>query len=79
MCWPTVVLKGLWVLALPKTLNFTMYIKQMVLFTLVMQHAGLTSFVMPSCAQLKADTRLVKLGLTSKCQDDRGIVDGTTR
>jgi hypothetical protein len=31
-----------------KNLKFTMYMKQMVLFTLVMQHLGLTSFVMPS-------------------------------
>jgi hypothetical protein len=48
--------------------------KQMVLFTLVMQHSGLTSFVMPS----RQMQDLVKLGLTSGCQDDRGTVDETT-
>jgi hypothetical protein len=58
-----------------KNLNFTMYMKQMVLFTLVMQHLGLTSFFMPS--MLMRD--LVKLGLTCGCQDDRGTVDKTTR
>jgi hypothetical protein len=31
--------------------------EEMVLFTLVMQHSGLTSFVLPSCAQLKAGAR----------------------
>jgi hypothetical protein len=54
-----------------KNLNFTMYMKQMVLFTFVMQHLGLTSFVMPS-RQMRD---LVKLGMTCGCQDDRGIVD----
>jgi hypothetical protein len=49
--------------------------KQMVLFTLVMQDLGLTSFVMP----LKQMQVLVKLGLTSGCQDDRGTMDETTR
>jgi hypothetical protein len=34
-----------------------MYKKQMVLFTLVMQHSGLTSLVIPSYAQLKEDAR----------------------
>jgi hypothetical protein len=58
-----------------KNLNFSMYMKQMVLFTLVMQHLGLTSFVMPS----RQMQDLVKLGLTSGCQDDRGTVDETTR
>jgi hypothetical protein len=48
--------------------------KQMVLFTLVMQHLGLTSFVMPS-RQMPA---LVILGLNSGCQDDRGTMDETT-
>jgi hypothetical protein len=45
----------------------------MVLFTLVMQHTELTSFVMPS----KQMQDLVKLGLTSGCQDDRGTMDET--
>jgi hypothetical protein len=58
-----------------KNLNFTMYMKQMVLFTLVMQHLGLTSFVMSS----RQIQDLVKLGLTSGCQNDRGTVDETTR
>jgi hypothetical protein len=31
--------------------------KQMFLFTLVMQHPGLTSIFMPSCAKLKADEK----------------------
>jgi hypothetical protein len=48
--------------------------KQMVLFTLVLQHTGQTSFVMPS----KYVQDLVALGLTSGCQDDRGTVDETT-
>jgi hypothetical protein len=52
-----------------------MYMKQMVLFTLIMQHSGLTSFVMSS----RHIQDLVKLGLTSGCQDDRGTVDETTR
>jgi hypothetical protein len=65
---------GLWVLASQKNLNFTMYMKQMVLFTFVMQHSGLTSFVMSS----RQMQDLVKLGLTSGCQDDRGNVDETT-
>jgi hypothetical protein len=47
--------------------------KQMVLFTLVMQHSAITSFVMPS----RKMQVLVKLGLTSGCQDDRGTVDET--
>jgi hypothetical protein len=47
--------------------------KQMALFTLVMQHSRLTSFGMPQGMQ-----DLVKLGLTSGCQDDRGTVDETT-
>jgi hypothetical protein len=51
-----------------------MYKKQMVLFTSVMQHSGLTSFVMPS----RNMQDLVKLGLTNGCQDDRGTVDETT-
>jgi hypothetical protein len=63
------------VLASPKNLNFTMYMTQMVLFTFVMQHSGLTSFFMPS-GQMQD---LVKLGMTSGCQDDRGTVDETTR
>jgi hypothetical protein len=46
----------------------------MVSFTLVMQHSGLTSFVMPS----RQMQDLVKLGLTSGCQDDRGTVDEST-
>jgi hypothetical protein len=58
-----------------KNLKFTMYMKQMVLFTLVMQHSGLTSFVMTS-RQMKD---LVNLGLTSGCKDDRGTLDETTR
>jgi hypothetical protein len=58
-----------------KNLNFTMYMKQMVLFTLVMQHLGLTSFVRPS----RQMQDLVKLGLTRGCQDDIGTVDETTR
>jgi hypothetical protein len=49
--------------------------KQMVLFTLVMQQSGLTSFVMSS----RQMQDLVKLGLTSECQDERGTVDETTR
>jgi hypothetical protein len=52
-----------------------MYMKQMVLFTLVMQHLGLTLFVMPS----RQMQDLVKLGLTSGYQDDRGTLDETTR
>jgi hypothetical protein len=48
--------------------------KQMVLFTLVMQHLGLTSFAMPS----RKMQDLAKLGLTSGCQDDRGTVDKTS-
>jgi hypothetical protein len=48
--------------------------KQMVLFTLVMQHSGLISFFMPS----RQIQNLVKLGLTGGCQDDRGTVDETT-
>jgi hypothetical protein len=48
--------------------------KQTVLFILVMQHSGLKSFVMPS----RQMQDLVKLGLTSGCQDDRGTVDETT-
>jgi hypothetical protein len=63
------------VLASPKNFKFTMYMKQMVLFTIVMQHSGLTSFVMSS----RQVQDLVKLGLTSGCQDDRGPVDETTR
>jgi hypothetical protein len=63
------------VLASPKNLKFTLYIKQMVLFTLVMQHSWLTSFVMSS----RQMQDLVKLGLTSGCQDDKGTVDETTR
>jgi hypothetical protein len=46
----------------------------MVLFTLVMQHSGLTSFVMPT----RQMQDLVKLGLTSGCQDDRGTMAETT-
>jgi hypothetical protein len=49
--------------------------KQMVLFTLVMQHLGLTSFVMTS----RQMQDLVKLVLASGCQDDKGTVDETTR
>jgi hypothetical protein len=48
--------------------------KQMVLFTLVMQHLGQTSFVMSS----RQNQDLVKLRLTSGCQDDRGTMDETT-
>jgi hypothetical protein len=48
---------------------------QMVLFTLVMQHSGLTSFVMAS----RQIQDLVKHGSTIGCQDDRGNVDVTTR
>jgi hypothetical protein len=51
-----------------------MYVKQMILFTLVMQHSGLTSFVTPS----RQMQDWVKLGLTSGGQDDRGTVDETT-
>jgi hypothetical protein len=51
-----------------------MYMEQVVLFTLVMQHSGLTSFFMPS----RQMQDLVKLGLTSGCQDDRRTVDETT-
>jgi hypothetical protein len=47
----------------------------MVLFTLVMQHLGLTSFVMTS----RQMQDLVKLGLTYGYQDDRGTVDETSR
>jgi hypothetical protein len=54
-----------------KDLKFTMYIKLMV----VMQHSGITSFVMSS----RSIQDLVKLGLTNGCQDDRGTVDETTR
>jgi hypothetical protein len=43
--------------------------KQMVLFTLVMQHSCLTLFVMPS----RQMQDLAKLGLTSGYQDDRGL------
>jgi hypothetical protein len=43
-----------------KNHNFTMYMRQMVLFTVVMQHSGLTLFGMPSCAQLKADARFAQ-------------------
>jgi hypothetical protein len=46
----------------------------MILFTFVMQHSGLTSFVMSS----RQMQDLVKLGLTSGSQDDRGTVDETT-
>jgi hypothetical protein len=49
--------------------------KQMVLLNLFMQHLGLTSFVMPS----RQMQDLVKLGLTSGYQYDRGTVDETTR
>jgi hypothetical protein len=64
------------VLASPKkNLKFTMYMKKMVLYTLVMQHSGLTSFVMSS----RQMQDLVKLGLTSGCQDNRGTLDETTR
>jgi hypothetical protein len=48
--------------------------KQMVLFTLVMQHSWLTSFAKPS----RQMQDLVKLELTSGCQDDRGTVAETT-
>jgi hypothetical protein len=48
--------------------------KQMVLSTLVMQHLGLTSFVMSSWQMQD----LVKLWFTSGCEDDRGTVDETT-
>jgi hypothetical protein len=48
--------------------------RQMVLFTLVMQYLGLTSFVMSS----RQIEDLVKLGLTSGCQDDRGTMAETT-
>jgi hypothetical protein len=48
--------------------------KQMVLFTLVMQQLGLTSFVRP----LRQMQDLVKLGLTSGCQEDRGTLHETT-
>jgi hypothetical protein len=58
-----------------KNPKFTMYMKQMVLLTLVMQHSGLTSFVMSS----RQMQDLVKLVLTSGCQDDRGTLDETTR
>jgi hypothetical protein len=64
-----------WYLLHKKNLNFTMYMKQMVLHNLVMQHLGLTSFVMPS----RQMQDLVKLGLTSGYQYDRGTVDETTR
>jgi hypothetical protein len=40
--------------------------KQMALFTLVMQHLWPTSFVMPP----RQIQDFVKLGLTSGCQDD---------
>jgi hypothetical protein len=46
----------------------------MVLFTFVMKHSGLTSFVMSS----RQMQDLVKLGLTSGSQNDRGTVDETT-
>jgi hypothetical protein len=49
--------------------------KQMVLFSLVMQHTRLTSFFIPS----RQMQDLVKLGLTSGCKADRGTVDETTR
>jgi hypothetical protein len=58
-----------------KNFKFTMYMKQMVLFTLLMQNSGLISFVMSS----RQIQYLVKLGLTSGFQDDRGTVDETTR
>jgi hypothetical protein len=48
--------------------------QQKVLFTLVLQHSGQTSFFMPS----KYMQDLVELGLTSGCQYDRGTVDETT-
>jgi hypothetical protein len=48
--------------------------KQMFLFTLVLQHSGLTLFVMAS----KQMQDLVQLGLTNGCPDDRGNVDETT-
>jgi hypothetical protein len=57
-----------------KNLKFTIYMKQMALFTLVMQHLWPTSFLMPP----RQIQDLVKLGLTSGCQDDRGTVDETT-
>jgi hypothetical protein len=49
--------------------------KQMVLFTLVMQHSWLTSIVMSS----RQMQDLVKLGLTSGWKDDKGTMDETTR
>jgi hypothetical protein len=58
-----------------KNLKFTMYMEQMVLFTLDMKHSGLTSFVVSS----RQIQDLDKLWLTSGCQDDRGTVDETTR
>jgi hypothetical protein len=47
---------------------------QIVLFTLVMQHSGLTSFVMAS----RQIQDLVKHGSTIGCQDDRGTMDEIT-
>jgi hypothetical protein len=49
--------------------------KQMVLFTLVIQQLRLTSFVMPS----RQMQDLVKLELTIGCQDDTGTMDETNR
>jgi hypothetical protein len=63
-----------WSVLHQKNLKFTMYVKQMVLFTLVIKHLRPTSFVMPP----RQIQDFVKLGLTSGCQDDRGTVDETT-
>jgi hypothetical protein len=62
-----------------KTLNFTMYMKQMVLFTLVMQHWGLTSLSCHHLHNWRQMQDLVKLGLTRGCQNDRGTMDESTR
>jgi hypothetical protein len=53
------------------------------IYTLVMQHLGLINIIFHAIiCTIEGDQEMqdwVKLGLTSGCQDDRGIVDATTR
>jgi hypothetical protein len=53
VCWLTVVLLGLWVLASPKNLNFTMYMKQngFIYFSYATIRANII------CHVIKADAR----------------------
>jgi hypothetical protein len=77
VCWLTVVLLGLWVLASPKNLKFTMKQVGFIYFSYATLRANII------CHVIKADARFsqtwVGLQLTSGCQDDRGTVDETTR